>query len=34
MKAIVWEGEALGAKFHDIEIPADLADKAKEYRRS
>jgi elongation factor G len=32
MKAIVWEDEGLGAKFHDEEIPADLADKAKEYR--
>ena len=32
MKAIVWEDEGLGAKFHDEEIPADLVDKAKEYR--
>ncbi|MCB8878973.1 elongation factor G [Acidisoma cellulosilytica] len=32
MKAIVWEGGELGAKFHDEEIPADLADKAAEYR--
>ncbi len=32
MKAVVWEDEALGAKFHDEEIPADLLDKAKEYR--
>ncbi len=32
MKAVVWEDEALGAKFHDEEIPADLADKAAEYR--
>ncbi|MCA3554460.1 elongation factor G [Aestuariivirga sp.] len=24
MKAVVWEDEALGAKFHDEEIPADL----------
>ena len=32
MKAVVWEDEGLGAKFHDEEIPADLADKAKEYR--
>ena len=32
MKAIVWEDESLGAKFHDEEIPADLADKAAEYR--
>lgn len=32
MKAIVWEEEQLGAKFHEAEIPADLADKAAEYR--
>ncbi len=33
MKAVVWEDEALGAKFHDEEIPADLKDKAEEYRK-
>jgi elongation factor G len=32
MKAIVWNGEALGATFDEKEIPADLADKAAEYR--
>ncbi|MBV1702314.1 MAG: elongation factor G [Hyphomicrobiales bacterium] len=32
MKAVVWENEALGANFHDEEIPADLLEKAKEYR--
>ncbi len=32
MKAIIWDGEALGASFHEAEIPADLADKAAEYR--
>ncbi len=32
MKAIVWEAEDLGAKFHEEDIPADLADKAAEYR--
>ncbi|WP_406853930.1 elongation factor G [Alsobacter sp. KACC 23698] len=32
MKAVVWEDEGLGAKYHDEEIPEDLADKAKEYR--
>src|SRR5918996_1089700 len=32
MKAVIWEEEGLGAKFHDADIPADLADKAKEYR--
>jgi elongation factor G len=32
MKAIIWEGGELGAKFHDEPIPADLAEKAAEYR--
>jgi elongation factor G len=32
MKGIVWSGEALGAKFDEVEIPADLQAKAKEYR--
>jgi len=32
MKAVVWDDEALGAKYHDEEIPADLHDKAVEYR--
>jgi len=32
MKAVVWEDEGLGAKFNDHDIPADLADQAKEYR--
>jgi elongation factor G len=32
MKAVVWEDEALGAKYRDEEIPADLKDKAEEYR--
>jgi elongation factor G len=32
MKAVVWEEETLGAAFHDEEIPADLLDRAKEYR--
>ncbi len=32
MKAIVWEGGELGAKFHDEEIPADMAEKAAEAR--
>ncbi len=31
-KAIVWTGEELGAKFETQDIPADLADKAAEYR--
>ena len=33
MKAIVWEGGDLGAKFHDEPIPADLEEQAKEYRQ-
>ncbi|CUA91139.1 translation elongation factor 2 (EF-2/EF-G) [Chelatococcus sambhunathii] len=32
MKALVWEDDALGAKFNITDIPADLADKAAEYR--
>ena len=32
MKAIVWDGEALGASYSELDIPADLADKAVEYR--
>ena len=32
MKAVVWDDEGLGAKYHDEEIPADLKDKAVEYR--
>ncbi len=34
MKAIVWEGGDLGAKYHDEAIPAELADKAAEYRQT
>ena len=34
MKGVVWEDEGLGAKFHDIEIPDDLKEKAAEYRLS
>jgi elongation factor G len=32
MKAIVWDGDDKGAKFSETDIPADLADKAAEYR--
>ncbi|HEY0849473.1 MAG TPA: elongation factor G [Bradyrhizobium sp.] len=32
MKGVVWNDESLGAKFDYVEIPADLVDKAKEYR--
>jgi elongation factor G len=34
MKAIIWEGGELGAKFHDEAIPDDLADQAAEYRQN
>ena len=33
MKAIVWEGGELGAKFHDEPIPRDLAERAAEARQ-
>ncbi len=33
MKAIIWEGGELGAKFHDEAIPAELAEKAAEARQ-
>jgi elongation factor G len=32
MKAIVWDGDGKDAKISEQEIPADLVDKAKEYR--
>ncbi|NVK17843.1 MAG: elongation factor G [Methylocystaceae bacterium] len=32
MQAVVWNGEELGAHFEYTDIPADLADKAAEYR--
>jgi elongation factor G len=32
MVGVVWDEETLGAKYHDIEIPDDLKDQAKEYR--
>ncbi|WP_425408859.1 elongation factor G [Hyphococcus sp.] len=32
MKAIIWEEEGLGAAFHEEDIPADLVEKANEYR--
>ncbi|OMH40727.1 elongation factor G [Desulfurobacterium indicum] len=32
MKAIIWEEETLGAKYHEEEIPEDLIDIAEEYR--
>ncbi len=32
MVGVVWEDEGLGAKYHDVEIPPDMADQAREYR--
>ncbi len=32
MKAVIWDEESLGAKFHVEEIPADLLELAQEYR--
>ncbi len=32
MKAVIWEEEALGANYHEEEIPADLFAEAQEYR--
>ena len=32
MKAIIWDEESLGAKYHEEEIPADLLDEATEWR--
>jgi elongation factor G len=32
MKAIIWDGDDKGAKFEETDIPADLMDKALEFR--
>jgi len=32
MKAVLWRDETLGAQFDVVDIPADLLDKAKQYR--
>src|SRR5471030_533271 len=32
MKGVIWNDESLGAKYDDIDIPADMLDQAKEYR--
>ena len=32
MKGVVWNDESLGAEYHDIDIPADMLEQAKEYR--
>ncbi len=34
MKALVWNGEELGASWEVTDIPADLQDKAEEYREA
>ncbi|MGH6867434.1 MAG: elongation factor G [Methylocella sp.] len=34
MKAVVWEDEALGAKYADVEIPEGLQAKAAQYRHT
>ena len=33
MKALIWEGDELGAKYHEAPIPADMADQVAEYRQ-
>ena len=33
MKGLVWEAEDLGAKFNEVDIPADLKEKADQYRK-
>ena len=32
MKGVIWDDDALGANYRDIDIPADLVEKAKQYR--
>jgi len=32
MVGVVWDEETLGAKYHDVDIPADMLEQAKEYR--
>jgi len=32
MKGVIWDDESLGAKYQDVDIPAELVDQAKEYR--
>jgi len=34
MKALIWQGDELGAKYHEEEIPDDLKEKAAEYRQT
>ena len=33
MKALIWEGDDLGAQYHEEEIPEELKEKAAEYRQ-
>ena len=33
MKGLIWEAEDLGAKFNEVEIPAELKEKAEKYRQ-
>ena len=33
MKAIIWKDETMGAEFETLDIPAELADQAAEYRK-
>jgi elongation factor G len=32
MKALIWQGEDLGASWEEVDIPAELAEQAEEYR--
>ncbi|MCU1258487.1 MAG: translation elongation factor 2 [Bryobacterales bacterium] len=34
MKAVIWRDETLGAKFDIVDIPADLLEKAQQYREA
>jgi elongation factor G len=32
MKGVIWDDESLGANYHDVDIPPDMVEQAKEYR--
>ena len=34
MKALIWQDEELGAKWDEVDIPADMVDQANEYREA
>ncbi|WP_349357388.1 elongation factor G [Stappia sp.] len=34
MKALIWRDESLGAQWDEVDIPADLVEKAQEYREA